>query len=319
MVVDPSTRRRAELGACIVVLTLVCAILPPWLQRPGESDGAGELEITSGRFAGTRLLTPTFVECGESIPTNGTAEARLLWIENLCDGVLDCEPCPPKLDASFNVTTLDGAILIYYPRMDERMLFCGLNRLGRALGGTGLVALGYGCRDSYPLFTPGLSRKPHSTGAYRDSRPRDGDSGIPFPHAHFSQPSLNPIVESLEDGDDIRGIMTPAAPNPWLAPLYGPWMLVRAVLIVGHLSVAERSASFFIGHAKASGLRLDLAQTALTAETIAHIMYSVWLLDPSCSFYWGLMPYGSNLALLICPTMFMCCSTLLLAAYWCGE
>ena len=70
-----------------------------------RGDG-GELVITSGGTAegtqtGERFPAPRFAFSGE-IPLNGTADAQLLLIDNLCDDVLDCSFCPPQLRSTFN-------------------------------------------------------------------------------------------------------------------------------------------------------------------------------------------------------------------------
>ena len=71
-----------------------------------REDG-GELVITSGGTAdgtqtGVRLPAPRYAWSGE-VPLNGTTDARLLRIANLCDDVLDCSSCPARLRSSFNI------------------------------------------------------------------------------------------------------------------------------------------------------------------------------------------------------------------------
>ena len=47
---------------------------------------------------------------------------------------------------------------------------CGLNRLGRTFGDTGLVGLTAGIATPVPTFAPGYFRKGYRLGEYRDAR-----------------------------------------------------------------------------------------------------------------------------------------------------
>ena len=221
-----------------------------------------------------------------------------------------------------------------------------MNRLGRILGGTGLVALANCHLKTEPLATPGFLRKMYRLGEYRDSRPRDGDLGIPFPSIGLTQAAALPILGALESGAVLRGVLRPSQPNPYLTTLFGPWALIRALLICVDLGIAEAALCFLIRHMKANGVRPDLAQLALMAELFAHfVFFPLFLLDPFSSFYWGLLPTdskfiatvppfiemidwlvtrvyacaaaGSSPAFSVGATMLTSCSTLLLAAYWC--
>ena len=323
-----SPSRRIQCGAFLIVSLFAGLILPPWLTRPSDDDGAGELIITrggstSGSQEGTKLLAPCFVHSGEPIPTEGTAEAKLIWIESPCAGTLNCDTCPPKIDLAFNASILNGAVLIVDYLSDERLYVCGFNWMGRGLGNTGLVAVagGYRMADGRladnPLFTPGYLRKEYRRGAYRDSKPHDGDAGIPFPQVDLRQATLLPILDALEEGDDIRVVLRTSQPNPYLVIMYGPWVPMRALIILGHILLAERSASFFAGHVLMNGVRPDLAQMALVAEGFSHAIFALYLHDPHMSFYTsGWPPLGGASALLMGPLFLTCCSTLLLAVYW---
>ena len=216
--------------------------------------------------------------------------------------------------------------------------------MGRAFGGTGLVALasGWDTDSISPLYTPGFSRKQYRLGEYRDATPHDGDFGIPFPHVSLDQATLLPILHALETGVELHAVLRPSQPNPYLDTWFGPWVAIRVALIIGHLRIVERAVCFLIGHMNACGVRPDLAQIALAAEALAHLcvrtfascchslhhqtrndygcvagrMYAVFLVDPFGAFYAGQTPYGAATALLIAPTLLTCCSTLLLAGYW---
>jgi len=274
--------------------------------RLSDDPGGGQLEITrGGSRAGTdnatKLLAPTFPNAGAPIPTGGTREAHLTWLSDPCSGFLDCSTCPPKLDPTFNNSALAGSILILDHHGDERLFLCGRNRLGRVLGRSGLIALASASPLvlELPLYTPGYCRKPKRMGEYTDSLPRDGDDGIPFPHVDLNQASLPPILAALEDGDEIRAVLQDVEPNPYHFILYGPWMPLRALVILGHLVVGERALLFLLGHIKAHGVRLDLAQLALCAEALSSALLAFLLVDPFCSFYWGWIPYGAATALLL--------------------
>ena len=282
-------------------------------------DG-GELIITSGGTAdgtqtGLRLLAPK-VAFSKTISLNGTAEARLLRIDNLCDSVLDCSSCPPKLRLAFNTSVLDGTLLVCDPWTDVRLIMCGDNRMARALGRTGLAGILQATEVSSPLFTPGMSPRLFRLGAPRDAIPRDGDVGIPFPFIHVEQYAFNPLLGALDNGAQIRGVMMPAAPNPWQSTMCGYWKPLRTIIMVGHVWVAERAASCFVGHVQSAGMRFDLAQAASVTEMMAHLLLALSLHDPVMAFHWGLLPFGTNVAVLICPVVFTCSSTLLLAGFW---
>ena len=308
-----------RVGAVLVVLTLIGVILPPWVNRPSDDSGAGELEVThgcgysTGTRNGTRLLAPTFINAGEPIPPVGTVEASLLWIEDLCGQMLDCSSCPPQFKPTFDTSILVGTILIYNRRSDERLFMCGLNRLGRALSGAGPVALAYGTKTDWTFFVPGADRRSFRLGEFRDSEARDGI--IPVPHVNLRQAALKPLLEALEEGNQIRAVLRPTQPNPFFAMFYGPWVPLRAPIVLGHLCLVERALCLLIGHVVAIGARFDFAQIALVAEAAAHTMYAISLFDPfMCFYYDGLL--GAASVLYMAPTMLTCCSTLLLAGYW---
>ena len=104
-----------------------CVVLETTCANTDPNEGAGELVITRGGSAkgtmtGTRFLAPLFVDAGATIAKNGTVEAELLWVENLCDGVLDCSACPFIFEPRFNTSALRGKILIYDDITREELL-----------------------------------------------------------------------------------------------------------------------------------------------------------------------------------------------------
>ena len=307
-------------GICLTSFVLFGLTLPVWLRRPSENTGAGELKITKGVLNRTRLLAPTFVNAGADIPSESTVEAPLVWIERLCDSTLDCSVCPPSFNSSFAKNTLTGVILIHNYESDERLFMCGLNRLGRIFGQTGLVALATGSRQMqsrmHLLHLPGLTRKMCRLGEHKDHRPHDGDAGIEFPSVDLNQAALAPVLAALDDGKNIKGVLSPTKANPFISVLYGPHVALRVVLIIGHLFIVDRASCFLLGHFRAHGLRLDLAQMSLTFETSAHLIYAAWHCDPYGSFYWGGLPHGAFSSLLIGATILTRASTLVLAAFW---
>ena len=308
-------------GTGLILLALFGLTLPLWLDEQvfSYSAGDGELEITQGGASpgtatGTRLMSPTYLKAGTPIPPEGTAEAALVWKEDLCDGLLDCSSCPPQFDAGFNSSTLTGSILVFRRGSDERLYLCGMNRISRAFGGTGIVGLAYAFKGANALWRPGFDRNEYRLGEEIDCKPRGGDFGIPFPHVSLTQRAVSPILEALEDGDVIHAVMRPTTPNPFVASWLGAWVIIRVPLLLGHLTVAERSLSFLVGHILANRARVDLAQMALLAEGAAHVCMSWFFVDPF-NFYWGSWP--QIIAVMILgPTLLCCCSTLLLAAYW---
>ena len=298
-----------------------CVVLETTCANTDPNEGAGELVITRGGSAkgaatGTRFLALLFVDAGATIAKNGTVEAELLWVENLCDGVLDCSACPFIFEPRFNTSVLRGKILIYDDTTREESYMCGVNRLGRTFGATGLVALGLGLKTTGRV--PGYYHKWFRLGDYRDSKPRDGDAGIPFPHFHVTQDTFSQfILESgLSKGAQIRAMLTPTAPNPWRSTFCGYWKPLATLLMLGHASVVERAASNWLGHIRTSGLRFDLAQLALANEMVAHCLMLLVHHDPLMAFYWAVFPFGALAAFILGSILLTCSSTLLLAAYW---
>ena len=299
----------------------------------------GELVMTSGGTAegtqtGVRLFAPPYAWSGE-IPLNGTADARLLWIENVCDDVLDCSLCPPQLrrSAAFNASVLVDAWLICDPWIDVRLTICGFNRMARVLARTGLAGIAHGRETGNPLDTPGRTRNIYRLGEHRDT------GGIPFPFVSIGQYAFNPILEALANGVHMRAMLTPTAPNPWQSTMCGYWKPLQTILMLGHVWVMERAASCFIGHVKSAGVRFDLAQAASVSEVMAHLLSALSFHDPFLEFHWGLMPYveqpcdekhhslifpsctpthrsGTYIAAVMCPLVLTCSSTLLLAGFW---
>ena len=286
-------------------------------------QGAGELVITlggsaKGTEAGTRFLAPLRVNAGAPLATNGTVEARVLWVDDLCDHVLDCSSCPLALDSRFNVTTLRGKILLFTLRSSEEFFMCGLNRLGRTLGDTGLVGLGTASLSNGYFDTPGGFRSQYWRGEYRDAKPRDGDAGIPFPQFSVGQYAMSQFLldSGINDGAEIRAVLTPTNPNPWRSTLCGYWKPLATLLMLGHVGVVEQAVSNIIGHLRMSGMRLDLAQLALANEMVAHCVMAVLHHDPWLAFHWGALPQGAAPAFLFGAIVLTCSSTVLLAAYW---
>ena len=281
-----------------------------------RGDG-GELVITSGGITqtGDRVPAPRYAFSGE-IPLNGTADAKVIWIENLCDSVLDCSSCPPQMRSTFNASVLDGTLLICYPDFDVRLNDCGFNRLTRALGRTGLVGLADGGETDF-LEAPGVYRQTYRVGEHRDALPRDGDLGIPFPYVDIWHHTFNPILEALISGTQMRAVITPTATNPWQSTMCGYWKPLRMMLMFGHVWIAECAASCFIGHVQSAGVRFDLAQAASVTEVMAHTLLAFSLHDPWFTFHWGVSPEGTFIAAVICPLVLTCSSTFLLAGFWC--
>ena len=311
---------KLALGAVIAAgFATYYAALETSCAKMSESDDGGELVITHGGTAvgtqpGTRLLAPRFAYSPE-IPLNGTVEARLLWIEDLCDAVLDCSSCPPRVSSAFNASVLDGALLIFDKWSDMRLTMCGENRMARSLGRTGLVGIADGSLVQ-PPGVPGREPWRYRLGEYRDSLPHDGDEGIPFLYVDTLQYALIPILEALDNGAQMRAVVKPTAQNPWHSTLCGYWKPLQTSIMLGHAGVAERAASCLIGHVKSAGPRFDLAQGASMAEIMAHTSALLMLHDPFMSFHWGLLPFGTWPAINIFPVILMCGSTLLLAAFW---
>jgi hypothetical protein len=276
------------LGGSLIVAIFLIATLPPWLTRPNDDEGAGEMIITrsGGSHDGTKLLAPRWINSGIPIPENGTVEARLLLVHNPCtEGMFDCDPCPPTFRSTFNQSSLSGKMLLL-GREEGRFQVCGLNRVARVFGGTGLVALvNSDLMTTNPLVNPGYIRKEYRLGEYRDSEPHDGDVGTPFPHVSTQSATMTPILEALSRGEEIHAILTTGQPNASLGTFNGVWCPIRAFLLIGNLAVSERAFACLIGHVKANGMRPDLAQMALLAETSAHTLYALWLVDPYSAFY----------------------------------
>ena len=167
-------------GVFIVYYTLLettCTNTDPY-------EGAGELVITQGGSAkgteaGTRFPAPVFVNAGEQLTANGTADAELLWIENLCDDVLDQSTCPLELNSRFNASALREKILLSDVTACEELFMCGYNRLGRTFGHTGLVGLGQASLDAAETDTPGGFRSP--TGSESTVTPSRATMTMGFP------------------------------------------------------------------------------------------------------------------------------------------
>ena len=106
-----------------------------------------------------------------------------MWVENLCDEMLDCSSCPCALDSRFNVSSLHGKIPIHDMQSCEEVFMIGFNRLARTFGHTGLVGLA--SRHFNHILdlvsAPGQFQKQYRLGELRDAKPRGGDAGIPFP------------------------------------------------------------------------------------------------------------------------------------------
>ena len=105
---------RLVLGG-LVTATIVSyyTLLETTCSSTDPNEGAGELVITLGGGAkgtetGTRFLAPLRVNAGAALTSNGTADAPLLWIEDLCDEVLDCSTCPTVLRPDFDTSILLG-------------------------------------------------------------------------------------------------------------------------------------------------------------------------------------------------------------------
>ena len=303
--------------AYYTLLETTCANTDPY-------EGAGELVITQGGSAkgtkaGTRFPAPLSANAGEQLTANDTGDAALLWIENLCDDVLDRSSCPLELNSRFNASALRGKILLYNGVACEELHMCGLNRLGRTLGHTGLVGLGAASLDAGGMTIPGFNPKLYRLGEHRNAKPRDDDdSGIPFPHFSVSQDAFSHfLLESgITEGTETRAVLTPTAPNPWREMACGNWKPLSTLLMLGHVGVVERAASNWIGHVRTSGLRLDLAQLALATEALAHLCMMLLHHDPFISFHWGAFPAGAVASLIVGPVVLTCSSTLLLAAFW---
>ena len=295
----------------VIMLETACANTDP-------NQGAAELVITQGGSA--RFPAPLFVDASAELIANGTEDAELLWVENLCDKVLDRSTCPLKLNTHFNGSMLRGKILLYDVNACEELYMCGYNRLGRSFGHTGLVGLGMARLDVARVSVPGNHPKGHRLGEHRHAKPRGGDNGIPFVHFHVKQYAFLHILRStgLAEGGvaEARAVLLPTAQNPWRKMACGYWKPLSTLLMLGHVGVVERAVSNWIGHVRTSGLRLDLAQLALATEILAHLCLAVAHHDPFLAFHWAALPHGAFASFICGSIILTCSSTLLLASYW---
>ena len=313
-------------GVIFAVFVSYYALLESTCANTDPNEGAGELVITTvggsaTTWVGARFPAPLYVNAGAKLSPNGTEEGELLWIEDLCDGVLDCSSCPFVIDHRFNVSTLRGKILPYDVNAREALYMCGYNRLGRTLGQTGLIGLGTASTDQGRFDTAGFTPKIYRVGESRDSKARYGDAGIPFPQFHSAEHTSSQFMNQVMvgEGATVRAVVTPTAPNPWRRKFCGFWKFVSTLLMLGHVTVAEQAISNLIGHVRTSGLRLDLAQLALATEAAAHLILAVLQHDPFFSFHWAVLPVGGFAAFVFGPIVLSCSSTLLLAAFWCEK
>ena len=198
---------------------------------------------------------------------------------------------------------------------------CGFNRLGRTLGHTQLIGLGFASGSVAAPVVPGFLSKTYRLGEYRDPTPRDGDEGIPFPHFDICQPEFSQFLITAavihNRSAEIRAVVTPTEPNPFRSTFCGSWKPLSILLMLGHVGIVEQSVSNLIGHARSSGLRLDLAQLALATEATAHFIMALMFHDPFLSFHWAALPYGGFSAFICGAIVLTCSSTFLLAAFWC--
>ena len=304
--------------------------------RCGQDDGnvGATLHTSMGDVLGA-----SFVEAGAVIDTAGTAVGQLVWIENLCEKVLDCRACPVTLA---NSSGLAGKIVVYRWDVNERLYMCGVNRIGRALGSSGIVALAHNSESfaSNELYTPGFQRRRFRLGSHRDAEARDGDSGIPFPQVELKPSQFQPILTIVKNGGQLNASLVRNGADPFLGYFCGTWVPIGALLTVLHISVAERAALSFWGHVRASdsaiaaaveaanpfaiaeefkrsgGVRLDLAQLSLASEVATHLLLAILPVDPFMSYFWGFLPGGMYVVACACTVLLHCSSTLLLAAYW---
>ena len=142
-----------------------------------QRDDGGELVITSGGTAdgtqaGVRLLAPRFAWSGE-MPLNGTADAQLLRIDNLCDDVLDCSSCPAQLRSTFNASVLDGALLIC-DHGRRAPFYVRVKPIGSRSWADGARWHRIGWKLAI-RYTPGGAPRLFRLGEHRDALPRDGD------------------------------------------------------------------------------------------------------------------------------------------------
>jgi len=323
---DKESFGRLALGAIFAAMFIsYYTVLETTCANTDPNEGAGELVITRGGSAegthqGTRFLAPLFVNAGAKLAANGTTEGTLLWVENLCDIVLDCASCPCVINPHFNSSTLREKILVYDSTTCEGAYMCGVNRLGRTFGDTGLVGLAVRRANPSSTSAPGSYQKEYRLGEYRDAKPRAGDAGIPFPHANVYQYSFAHFLHDtglIKGGaEELRAVITPTAPNPWRSMACGYWKPFAALLMLGHAGVAEHAVSNWIGHILTSGLRMDLAQLALGTKTTAHLMMALLHHDPFWGFHWGVFPMGGFSVFIIGSIVLTCSSTILLAAFW---
>ena len=167
----------------------------------------------------------------------------------------------------------------------DRLFNCGLNRVARSLGRTGIVALVWGWKgedSSFLTELPGQARKLWRLGEYRDTEPHDGDFGIPFPHVQIGEPSaVLPLLEASQNGHNVTVMFTRTRANPFLASWCGWWVETRVVLAIAYIMTSERAACYLAGHVAADGIRIhSLAQLSLFAEVLASLLWVPIIVEP---------------------------------------
>ena len=336
-------------GVLLVLIFATIAIAPladPSVCPADKMAGAGELTVlystssAPGADTGTQIPAPVHTSASDDIPEGGVS-GRALWMGDPClaasedivqgkepgidDGgepLLDCDRCPPELNPRFNMSVLDGKILMAFMTDDQRTRMCGLNNFARALGTTGVVALvrakNYDPSGELLPSLPGAFRNWRTPADPRGTAPQGGDAGIPMPFVDVVGLEQWPIIQALLDGHTMHMELTPTQPNLWLDLFCGWWLPIRAVLACSLLMMSEHAATFLYAHVRVVG-RLQLgnfAHIALLAEVLASLAPIPHLVDPYSSFYWGETLNGVATLLVGAVYLYGAASTVLLAAYW---
>ena len=231
------------------------------------------------------MAAPIFLTASPEIPDEGVTGKLVWW--GRCDEMLDCTACPPEVVPGYEAP-LRGAILLYNPQEDIRLFTCGLNTIARGLEPVGLAGMAeyFEALSGTVLHNPGYTRNRRMVG----DKHLDGTK-ISFPHVELPHYTIatSGLVTELKKGASINGTLTRKAPNPWLQMFCGWWIPFQPPLVIAHLFVAERAATYLMSHVQAVGIRFDMAQLALCTETLAHLLLAPVFVDPFFAFHFKQM------------------------------